>query len=261
MGVLGVLGYLLGVCVPGIWSIVLLLCVVWIVYNYDHVPRYRIDRSFRSPSDVSLDSIHYSPLAIVEVDTLKSSEDLQLKWLNLWIAKMWKELSISIGEKFKSSIQGVLERKQPKLLPTLSVISVCLGDTPFTISNLQTLTSQQEEFIIDVDVELRGNPSVIISLGNVHIKVLDFYFKGRVRLIFSTFSPRLPCFQTISFSILKPPILEFKLTTLNVKLENFMGVESTLSTFIRQKLVQSYTWPQQKVVVIGKGDLSDEGVG
>eukprot|EP00850_Spirogloea_muscicola_P004238 SM000018S03603 [mRNA] locus=s18:188293:192214:- [translate_table: standard] len=186
---------------------------------------------------------------------------LQLKWLNVFIIKIWPFVNRAASELLMNTVQPILDQYKMGVIAKMKLKSVTLGNHGPRIDGVKILKAGPDEIVMELMVDWRQgrDQKAVLALDTLvgpdfTVKLKDIRLYGVLRLAFKPLTEHMPGIGAILVSLRESPLVEFDFDVLGGNLAGLPGLDGLIDNIIRTAVEDMLVYPNRIVVPIVPGD-------
>ncbi|XVE75376.1 hypothetical protein DITRI_Ditri12bG0089400 [Diplodiscus trichospermus] len=173
----------------------------------------------------------------------------RVDWLNKFVTDMWPYLDKAICARIRSMTEPIFAEYIGKFqIEAIEFGNLSLGTLPLEIHGLKVCETNEKELVLEPAVRWAGNPNIVLVLKllsfRITVQLVDLQIFVAPRITLKPLVPTLPCFGTVTISLLEKPDVDFGMSILGGDIMAIPGLYQFVQKTIKRQVASLYLWPQ-----------------
>jgi len=189
----------------------------------------------------------------------RDSESERVEWLNRAMQHIWPNICITAEEMTIEIVQPMLELYKPPGIDVLQLTKVSLGDLAPSVVGIKMLDANESVAVLDLEAKWAGNPEIVVEVGRkgmltTNLTLSEIRFSGKIRAEMAPLVPLVPCFGSLSISLMNMPTLDYSfkvgcVDVLSIGPGN-LSIKKIVSNVVQQVMKDMLLYPTKFTVPI-----------
>nr|XP_017188132.1 synaptotagmin-3-like isoform X2 [Malus domestica] len=176
-------------------------------------------------------------------------KEVEVDWLNKFIADLWPYLEKEIAGIIRSVAQPIFDEYIGKFqIESIEFERIDMGTLPPILNGLEVFETNEKELIMEPSIKWAGNPNIILVLKvlslRITIQLVDLQVYLVPRIAFKPLVPSFPCFANIVVSLMEKPHIDFGMNILGADIMSIPGLYRFVQETIKMQVASLYLWPR-----------------